>query len=266
MRHYGGMDRADHAELVDIVATALDEGVNLFDVTHDEERAMLGAIMTELGARTRMFLTCWISKEATGSAPKVETEAERALSLLGTDHVDVLYLDWTCNSEQALAMQRLRERGLTRFIGLLGVDTALAEDISEFDVVLVNHNFYLRDREPDIERIRRRYPHMGIISLEPLGRGRFATDATAPRDSLVVPCLKYALAFESVDATLVAVRRLSQLQENLRLWTSRGELSREERVALESGPGYAPPHPRQTARRIAIPGNRARGLPIGSCT
>jgi len=55
--------------------------------------------------------------------------------------------------------------------------------------------------------------------------------------------LKYSLDVKLVDATLVAVRRLSQLQENIRIWKGEGKLTEKEREALAGGQGYAIPRP-----------------------
>jgi len=240
---YGGMDRAGSIELRDIVATAIEEGINLFDVTLDEERQMLAALLRDIGARERVFLTCWMSKKLTQEPQDVKAEAERALVLLGVDQVDLLYLDWTCTPGQAQAMVELRDEQKTRFIGVLGTDTALACEVSAFDAVLVNHNYYLRDKEPDIRRVRESNSHLGVISLEPFGRGRFPLDAAPPGVSMAAACLKYALNFELPDATLVAVRTLSQLQENVRIWKGRVALTEAERGALQAGRGYATPMP-----------------------
>ena len=236
---YGGMDRAEREELRDIVAAAIEEGVNLFDVTYDEERKIFGALMEELGARHSVFLTCWMSKQLTQEAGDLKAEAERALSLLQIDQVDMLYLDWTCTPEQAEAMVELRDKGTTRFIGVLGADTALSCDVTAFDAVLVNHNYYLREKEADIRGIGQSDPHLGIISLESMGRGRFAVDGAPPGISMAAACLKYALSFEPAEAVLVAVRRLSHLRENVRIWKSGEELTDGERRALEAGQGYA---------------------------
>ena len=94
-----------------------------------------------------------------------------------------------------------------------------------------------------IERLSRESSHLGIISLEPMGRGRFAIDEAPPGISMAAACLKYAMGFEPADATLVAVRRLSQLRENVRIWKSGEGLSEGESAALEAGKGYAIPCP-----------------------
>ena len=59
---YGGEDRAERRELLDIVSTALEEGIDVFDVTADEERQTLGEIVRELDVRNRAFPACWMSK------------------------------------------------------------------------------------------------------------------------------------------------------------------------------------------------------------
>ena len=63
--------------------------------------------------------------------------------------------------------------------------------------------------------------------------------------TLLMPaaCLKYALGFNAADAVLVAVRRLSQLEENIRVWRSGEGPTPAEREALEAGRGYAIPNP-----------------------
>ncbi len=235
---YGGTERAERGELLEIVRTAIEEGINLFDVTLDEEREVFGSLLKELRLRDSVFLSCWMSKQKTDRASDIQAEAERALALLGMDHVDLLYLDWTATEEQMKAMVGLRERGLTRFIGVLGTEVALATDLHAADIVLVNHNFYMMDKEPIIRHIAESYPHVALISVEPLGRGRFAVDDSPSGASLVVPCLKYALSFSPVHAVLVAVRRLTQLQENIRVWKSKWELSESEQQALAGGRGY----------------------------
>jgi aryl-alcohol dehydrogenase-like predicted oxidoreductase len=243
---YGGIDRAERPELLQIVELAIGEGINLFDVTQDEERRTFGSVIAELGVGDRIFLSCWLARKRTSTSEEVFREAERALDLLGVDQADLMYLDWTCTREQVEAMMELRRRGLTRFIGLLGLETALEGSqggLEEMDVVLVNHNFYLREKEGDIRRLIARYPGLLVISLEPLGRGRFAIDRAPKGVSMAGACLKYALAFEPVHAVLVAARNLAQLRENIEIWKGNWQLSDQERAALQAGRGYEIPRP-----------------------
>ena len=138
-------------------------------------------------------------------------------------------------------MVALRDARLTRFIGVLGTETALSSDMG---ALLVNHNYYMQEKEEAIRRINQLNPHLGIISLEPIGRGRFAMDSAPCGLSMSAACLKYALGFELADATLIAVRRLSQLQENIEVWKSGAKLTSKKRVAMESGKGYEMPKPK----------------------
>jgi aryl-alcohol dehydrogenase-like predicted oxidoreductase len=243
LSRYGGMDRAAQGEIRRIVETAVAEGITLFDVTWDEERRVFGALVRELGIRQQITLTCWMQRKLTQGAAEVEAEAQRALTLLGLEQVDVLYLDWTATAGQLEALARLRERGLARRIGILGTKTAVAADLAEVDVVLVNHNWYLREKEPAIASLAARSPRLGIISLEPLGRGRFARDGTTPGVDLAAAALKYAIAFTPAHAVLVAVRRLSQLEQNIRIWKGDWRLDASEEKALAAGQGYRMPAP-----------------------
>ena len=54
--NYGGMDQAEYHELLDIVNIAVTEGINLFDVTYDEERKLLGSLLNELHIRDNGYL------------------------------------------------------------------------------------------------------------------------------------------------------------------------------------------------------------------
>ncbi|MDQ1317013.1 MAG: hypothetical protein QG641_1453 [Candidatus Poribacteria bacterium] len=163
--NYGGMVQAEYNELMDIVNTAIGEGINLFDVTYDEERKLLGSLLNELNIRDKIFLSCWMSKQKTQTTVELKAEAKRALSLLGAEYVDLFYLDWTCTKEQVEAMVELREEGLTKFIGLLGLSVALENELSDLDVVLINHNYHLRGNEIGIRKLRSYNPDIGIISL-----------------------------------------------------------------------------------------------------
>ncbi len=243
LSRYGGMDRAERPELVRIVETAISAGINLFDVTWDEERETFGSLVREMKIRDRIFLSCWMSSQKTKTGADVRAEALRAMSLLGLLGVDLLYLDWTATSEQLEAMVDLRKSGLTRFIGVLGTETAMAANLQDVDVALVNHNYYLRHKEPGISSLARARPGLGIISLEPLGRGRFAASPAAPGVDTASAALKYALGFPVANTVLVAVRRLSQLEQDISVWKGDYNLTAEEMNALSAGPGYEIPSP-----------------------
>ena len=243
LSRYGGMDRADRQELIRIVETAISQGINFFDVTWDEEREVFGSLVRELGIRGRIFLSCWMSSQKTRTGTDVRAEAQRAVSLLGVDRVDLLYLDWTATSEQLDAMMDLRKNGLTRFIGILGTETAMAANLQEVDAVLVNHNYYLRNKESGILSLARARPGLGIISLEPMGRGRFPSGSAPAGVDMAVASLKYALGFEAAHAVLVGVRRLAQLEQDIQVWKGDYGLSPGERGALAAGLGYEIPSP-----------------------
>ncbi len=236
LSEYGGMGHAERAELLEIVTTAVGAGMNLFDVTFDEERVLFGSCLSELGLRDRIFLSCWMAQKKTESPAALKEEARRAVSLLRVDHLDLLYLHRTCTAEQIEAMVELRDSGLTKCIGVFGLSQALESDLSAMDIVLVNYNYHLREDEPDIQRLTEQ--KVDIIGLEPLGRGRFARDIAPEGVSMVAACLKHVLACSAIDTVLVAVRRLAHLNENIAIWKGDWDLTAAERTALEEGKGY----------------------------
>jgi aryl-alcohol dehydrogenase-like predicted oxidoreductase len=198
---------------------------------------MFGSLVDELGIRNHLVLSAWMASATTQTAAATVAEAERALGQLGMDHVDIFYLDWTCTPEQIEAMVSLRDRGLTRLVGVLGQGTAESSDLSQVDALLLNHNYHWRDREPGLRRLAADNPDVGMITLEPLGRGRFAQDE-AEGVPAVSACLKYALALDIAQTTLIAVRRLEHLNQNIATWRGDLTLTDPERAALEAGKGY----------------------------
>ena len=238
MQRYGGMDRAGRGELLEIINTAIAQGINFFDVTGDGERELFGSLLKEANARDKVFISCWMPQEKTLTVAGAKAEAEHALSLLGVEYVDLFYAVWTGTSEQLESMINLRYEGLTKFIGAFGREAALESDLEELDIVVVRHNFYLQYQETSIKQLRTTYPHIGVIAVEPLGKGRFALDKAPAGVSMVGACLKYVLSFQAIDTVLVAVRRLGHLLENIEVWKGQTELTDAERAALEAGRGY----------------------------
>ena len=77
LAHYGGLERAERSELLAIVTAALEAGISYFDVTYDEERALLGELTAELRVRERIVLSAWMSRDRTQTAGELMAEAER---------------------------------------------------------------------------------------------------------------------------------------------------------------------------------------------
>lgn len=148
---------ASEAESIAIVERALDLGVNLIDTAaaYRTEEIVGKAIS---GQRDSVVLSTKVLPEDRSGpidAARLEHVLHRSLTRLQTDHVDVYHLHGVtaeqyprCRDELVPALQRLREQGKLRFLGLterFGADPqhrmlerALVDDC--WDVVMVGFN------------------------------------------------------------------------------------------------------------------------------
>jgi aryl-alcohol dehydrogenase-like predicted oxidoreductase len=172
----------------------------------------------------------------------IRRRVERALALLGTDHLDVLQLYWlgrmSAWTERNVAeMVKLREEGKVRVLGVSIHDRAraarLAED-SPLDLLMIRYNAAHPGAERDVfPRLARRSP--AIV----------AYTATAWRKLLRRPrgwegpvpsagdCYRFCLSSPHVDVTLCSPANVEQLRENLRA-LERGPLSAEEDASMRA--------------------------------
>jgi diketogulonate reductase-like aldo/keto reductase len=137
----------------------------------------VGAALKQSGiARDDVFVTTkvWWTDLA---APDLERSAETSLKRLGLDHVDLLLIHWPnpriSLAETMPALNRVREGGLTRHIGVSNFTTALlAEAIRLSDAPLVANqveNHPLLDQSKVYRACRD--AGMAMVSYCPLARG-----------------------------------------------------------------------------------------------
>jgi aryl-alcohol dehydrogenase-like predicted oxidoreductase len=148
-----------YCKTADLYRTALDCGVNYVDTARSyrdgEDEKVIGQAIQ--GRRDDLILaTKTLQRDAEGARKELET----SLSLLGTDYIDIYqlhYLNTQADREQALGpggaietVQKAREEGLIRFIGVTGHDwvqmqKAVATDL--FDTVLCWYNCAMKEPE-----------------------------------------------------------------------------------------------------------------------
>ena len=150
---FGGIVAAElpQEEANDIVAFAIDRGVNYFDVapTYMDAEERLGIALK--GKRNNIFLACKTGKRTKEEARK---ELENSLRLLNTDHFDLYQLhSMTTDEDFEVAMGpggametfvKAKDEGLIRYIGFSAhsVEVALKLlDAFQFDSVLFPLNW-----------------------------------------------------------------------------------------------------------------------------
>ena len=248
---FGGEQRRD------VLRTAFDLGINMFDVTLDSEKEALGRNFAELPPPYEVYVQTRPEGMVYGYDPGnrkmadgdlLRAEVQRILRLLRRERIDFLNLgilaDAIARDPDFLAklvhnIETLRNDGLIRFAcadTFSGEATYLAQiDCSEFAAVNVNLNMAddgaLRTVLPAAKQAG-----MTVIVREAFVKGalfRLGSEAgiTEPR-LLARAALKWVLTQACVDAVIVGAGTAEQLQANASVMDD-ATLTDRERSALE---------------------------------
>lgn len=139
----GDWDSSDDRNTENIVLTALDEGINFFDIApvygfyHSEE--ILGKLLKKHGFRNKIILASkcglrWGNNHVTYndlSKDSILWEVDQSLKRLNTDHLDIYQLHWpdpdTNIEETADTLCLLKRQGKIRYVGLSNFSQKQAE-------------------------------------------------------------------------------------------------------------------------------------------
>ena len=138
---------------IDIVTKALDTGYRHVDTAqmYGNEKEVGQGIRSASAPREDIFLTTKVWPTDIG-AGDLQRSAEKSLSALGTDYVDLLLIHWPNTgiplSESIAALNEVRARGLARNIGVSNFNSAMMEEaasLSEAPLACnqVEHHPYL---------------------------------------------------------------------------------------------------------------------------
>ncbi len=174
------------------VRTALDHGVNYFDVapTYGDAEEKLGPALEPF--RQHVFLACKTTQRRRAEAA---AELDRSLQRLRTDHLDLYQLhavttpedvETICAPGGALeAFVAARRDGKVRFLGFSAhsVEAALSlMDRFEFDTILFPVNFctwHAGHFGPQVLE-RAKAKKMGILALKAMAKGPWPKDSARP--------------------------------------------------------------------------------------
>jgi L-galactose dehydrogenase len=236
------------------VATAIDLGVNFFDVspyyglTLAEER--LGAAFA--GRRDQVVLATKCGRyglsEFDFSAQGIKMGFEASLARLKTDHVDLLQVHDVefASAEQVIhetipALRELQMEGKARFIGITGYPVKLLKRIAQevqVDTVLsyCRYNLMNTDMDDDLTPFTREQS-IGLINASPLLMGiltsggapewhlasneikeaakRAAEVAIKHGSDISTLALQFSLAHPSVASTLIGMGTAEEVEANV---------------------------------------------------
>jgi len=220
--------------------SALDCGVNYIDTARiyndgDDERVIGEAIQ---GRRDNLILATKTIKRDAGGARK---DLETSLNLLKTDYIDIYqlhHLNTQLEREQALAhngalgeIQKAREEGLVRFIGVTGHDweqIRIAVATGLFDTVLCWYNCAMKEPENTIFPEARRH-NTGVIIMNATRNGKLLND-TIPAEQFY----RYVLSHNDVHITIMGLRDLNMFCKVASALSERDKLTDQEKLELES--------------------------------
>ncbi len=178
------------SECSDLVEAAIDTGYRHIDTAamYDNEADVGRGIARAALPRDEIFVTTKVWHDNL-AAEDLRRSAERSLDKLGLDHVDLLLIHWPSRivplSETIDALNKVREDGLTRNIGVSNFTTSLLAEATR----LTRHKLAVNQVEhhPKLNQSKVlaacRDADMAMVSYCPLGRGlelmneRAVTDA-----------------------------------------------------------------------------------------
>jgi aryl-alcohol dehydrogenase-like predicted oxidoreductase len=181
----------DFAATREMVRTAFDSGINLFDTAEGYGRGlaeeMLGRTLQELGCREKAVIVTKVGplfgEEQTGgrtcnlSAKHIADRCALSLKRLRTDYVDLYLAHWpdprTPIEETMEAVAKLKEEGKIRWFGVSNFSNDLLGAALRRGIVASNQLPYsLADRTIDADKrpfcVENR---VGIMAYSPLGKG-----------------------------------------------------------------------------------------------
>lgn len=230
---FGGSNREE------IVRTAYDKGINIFDLTIDSEKEAMGRILKkipppyEILIQTRpegMVYTYDPANKKMKDYGLLRAEVVRALGLLGRERIDIYNFGFMA---QALEedpdyisiigdnITRLKKEGLIRFASadtFSGTSLYLAQIRSGFfDSMFINYNVTEVAAEEVIipEAAKQK---MGVLTREPFAKARIFAMAEkigfADRSFVASACLKWMLQNSALSSVVMGVLDATQLKIN----------------------------------------------------
>lgn len=170
-------------QAVSTVRFALDVGYRMIDTAarYDNE-AEVGRALRESGIdRADVFLTTKL-RYGDLDPDRIEHVTRESLARLGVDHVDLLLPHWpsktVANADIIRALVRMRDKGLTRHVGLSNFTTALLREVTDAvgDILLTDqveyHPYLSQDRLLGALRSH----DMALTAAVPLARGLIDQD------------------------------------------------------------------------------------------
>ncbi|WP_058306229.1 aldo/keto reductase [Gracilibacillus massiliensis] len=247
----------NETEGIKTVHTAIDQGINLIDVSPyyglTKAETVLGKALADV-PRDKYFLSTKAGRFGVDdfdfSKKAITKSVDESLQRLGTDYVDILYLhdiefgSYNQVIEEGIpALEELKKQGKIRFLGVSGLPLIIFEKVLkqvDLDVILSYCHYALNDTSllsllPLLEDRQ-----VGLVNASPLSMGllnsrdvaswhpadkeiqhlcmQAAKFCEAQGEDLAKLAIQYATQNESIPTTLVSTASVNNITKNIK-WT-----------------------------------------------
>ncbi|TAL63468.1 MAG: aldo/keto reductase [Bacteroidetes bacterium] len=230
-------------EALEMCTYALDNGLYYWDTAHSYVNTSTGAVSEErLGhivknRRKEIFLS---TKVTARDPEKAKLEIEESLKRLQTDHLDILKIHSVespedvndiCKKGGVLDLiSKLKEEGVTRFIGFSGHGNAQAlkamVDTGRFDSMLFAMNHYDADKENRQGTV--------IPAAQQRGMGIMLMKTVRPKETIqgidARELVRFALSLEGPNGIAVGMDSKKVVDSNLNLLRNFKPMNSEEKL------------------------------------
>jgi aryl-alcohol dehydrogenase-like predicted oxidoreductase len=259
-----GYEQASPATVKELLAAALDQGLNVIDTAecYEDSEEKIGEAVGHRRKDFYLFTKCGHGEsyaEGKWSKEDITKSIDRSLKRLKTDHVDLVQLH-SCNEailrkgEVIEALEAAKKAGKTRFIGYSGdgTDAVYAINTGAFDTLQTSVN--IADQQGlDLQIPLAAARNMGIIAKRPIANAAWI-HANKPENAYIQPywerlqklkfdfingdankaieqALRFTLSVPGVHVAIVGTTKPGRWRQNADL-LAKGALSKSEFDAI----------------------------------
>ena len=226
------LTRLKRNESTRLVREVVDLGVNWFDTAQvyfdSEER--LGEAICQIRDSVHI-----ITKSTAKKSTELKRHVEESLKKLRTDYIDVFFFhsadavetpEFEAPGGLLETAESFISEGKIRHLGFSSHRPSLAKkalEYSQFEVAMVPANFINREYiDGDFMEIARK-KKIAVLAMKPFGGGRLETYG---------PCLRFLKTYPDLFPC-TGVEKISEMEENIRIWESSGTFSKEDEKILQ---------------------------------
>ena len=219
-------------ESIRVVRDVHELGINWFDTAQGYLDSELRLGEAFRGLRDNVII---ITKSVAGDRKTLLSHVEASLGRLKTDYIDVFFFHGgSAVNEEAFtgkdglleSSEKFIQAGKVRYLGFSAhrPEVALkALDYDQFAVSMVPANYINREYIDSSFMAKARRQNVGVIAMKPFGGGRIQSTGPSIRflksRKDVIPC--------------IGIEKVSEMEENIRIWQDTGDFSDADRKILE---------------------------------